>query len=49
MHLGHLVFPLVLLATACVTASAADCPALLAQHLQTDPALPFEAFDQDDH
>ena len=30
-------------------AHAADCPALLKQHLDTDPALAFDAFDQDDH
>lgn len=31
------------------TAQAADCAALLQQHRATDLALPFEAFDQDDH
>ena len=30
-------------------AHAGDCAALLKQHLDTDPALAFEAFDQDDH
>ena len=29
-------------------AMAADCAALLREHLRTDLALPFEAFDQDD-
>jgi len=31
------------------TAHAADCAALLQQHRATDLALPYEAFDQDDH
>ena len=39
---------LVALATSTAT-HAADCPALLQQHLASDLALPFDAFDQDDH
>ncbi len=31
------------------TAHAVDCAALLQQHRATDLALPFAAFDQDDH
>jgi hypothetical protein len=38
-----------LAAFAITAAHAADCGALLRQHLATDLALPFEAFDQDDH
>ena len=30
-------------------ARAADCPALLKQHLDTDLALAYDTFDQDDH
>ena len=35
--------------SAAMQAHAADCPALLAQHLSTDLALANDAFDQDDH
>lgn len=52
MHFALLVAALSLLATLPVAADAADtgsCPALLAQHMGTDLALPFDQFDQDDH
>ena len=38
-----------LAALAVTTAHAADCGALYKQHLDTDMALAYEAFDQDDH
>ena len=38
-----------LAALAVTTAHAADCGALLQQHLGSDLALPYTAFDQDDH
>jgi hypothetical protein len=38
-----------LLALAFSAAHAADCPALLKQHLAADLTLAFDAFDQDDH
>ena len=38
-----------LVATASFGAHPADCPALLAQHLEADMTLAFDAFDQDDH
>jgi hypothetical protein len=52
MRLTLLVAALSLLATLPVASNAADagnCPALLAQHLGTDLALPLDQFDQDDH
>lgn len=47
MHLPRLAAALSL--ALCCTAHAADCAALLRQHRATDLALPYEAFDQDDH
>ena len=38
-----------LVASLSFAAHAADCPALLKQHMGTDLALAYEAFDQDDH
>ncbi len=49
MRLTLLVAALSLLATLPVAANAADCPALLAQHMGTDLTLSFDQFDQDDH
>jgi hypothetical protein len=37
-----------LLVVSSAPAMATDCAALLQQHLRTDLALPFNAFDQDD-
>lgn len=45
-HLGRCA--LAALALAASTAQAADCEALLQQHLKTDLTLAFAAFDQDD-
>ena len=47
MRLSRLAAALVV--TASLSAHAADCPSLLKQHLATDLALAFDAFDQDDH
>lgn len=47
MHLPRLAATLAAMLS--FTAHAADCGALLQQHRSTDLALPYEAFDQDDH
>lgn len=47
MRLSRVAAVLVLVAAS--QAHAADCGALLQRHLASDMALPFDAFDQDDH
>ena len=47
MRLSRLAAALVV--TASLSSQAADCESLLKQHLATDLALAFDAFDQDDH
>lgn len=47
MRLSRLAIVLALAVAA--QAHAADCGALLQQHLASDLALPFDTFDQDDH
>jgi hypothetical protein len=47
MRLSRLATVLVLAMASHV--HAADCSALLQQHLASDMTLPFDAFDQDDH
>ncbi len=47
MRLSRLAAAVVVTAT--LSAHAADCPALLKQHLATDLTLAYDTFDQDDH
>ncbi|MBW8758400.1 MAG: hypothetical protein JF586_12380 [Burkholderiales bacterium] len=49
MRLPRFTAVLVLAVAVAAQAHAADCDALLRQHLASDLALPFDAFDQDDH
>jgi hypothetical protein len=49
MRLTRLAAVLVLVLALAGHAQAADCGALLRQHLAGDMALSFDAFDQDDH
>jgi hypothetical protein len=47
MRLSRLAAAIVVFAS--LSAHAADCPALLKQHLATDLTLAYDTFDQDDH
>ncbi len=47
MHLPSLLAALAI--SVAGASHAADCPALLKQHLGSDLALAYDAFDQDDH